>query len=1002
MRVMCLVVLAGIAASASADPTVTEDVANKKFIISVPTGESYQITTSQADALNGNNTYTNVLISGGGTVTTAKVFPSYSGDIHVNEGTLLEDFDNGLGSRAKCKVYVASGSKLDLKIPSGRTVYHAIDLADGAEIDFSIASVTIAGDFAMHGNLTFGGANAPGFSGGTMDMNGKTLTAPNGFNLLNPLAVVNPGVIEITRATTLYGPFNHDQLGTNLVLSLAAGSTYRYQTSTASQGVKGDYTNRCEWTIRCAGDLTLQANFGKCAYHGPIFVPADKKLTMSLGDIDVKRYDLYGPVSAGTISKEGYLGTLFLHNTNNIGNISAVVYGPIYAAYPESLPADLSKVAIANSETGAKFVALVMGCSNAQHVAGWSSSQIKAVMDTYASSSTRAFGVGALEGETAEVSLGVTSWDDYKFYFGAYGGGVVTLKDDIEMSAADARFLSYADSELVLTPVDSATERTVYLLGCPGRLRFDDAGQVSVRSKHSSGLLLPNGNFSYLSTLAFSGQTAATLEGGGHVRIPGGLGGRGMLVVAPVASVTNNNQLQLGCNANGQVGTMLVNGGEFTAKNNVVVGGYNANALGFIEVSDGLFRSESAPVAVGSTKNNVRASAIGQFFVKDGEVVCGGGSAGASPFSIGAGTTGVYWQVFGTVNIRNGLCVPRSVGSDNVEDGFGTATISGGSMTSGGRTLLADRIYSTGSINFNGGVFSTPHLYRTYGTVEQGARSTIVEDEQTTRAYVSFDGGTYRVIDGASGLSALRSELLGKGGNAPDRVTVFGGGAVFDTNGHDMNLSVPLEAPVGKGIASIGLPGGAESLSGYSAAPYVQIIGTGTNASAVVDYDSAKGEVKGIIVTNHGWGYDDETTARLLYGEDVLDVPVTLADNDTTGGLVKKGDGTLTLMAANSLGGAMTVEGGVLRLGVDGALGGSSIVCKGGSVDVAAGVSYPAGLEFDVSDLPFDSGAKYVIAKNWTGTVPEVDGLPKGWSAAVRSNGDLTVSELRGSIVIFR
>ena len=993
------------AASSFGEATVTTD--GGVLSISVPSGETYAITTVQADALNANS-YTDVVISGGGKVTTAKIFPKYKGDIHVNEGTFLENINYGLGQNSVCKVYVASGAKLDLNIPSGRTVYHDIDLASGALIDISIGDVAISGLFTIHDDVTLGGSFAPNFRNGTINMNGKTLTAPNGISSLNPQEVQNPGEIAITKASyTVYGPYNHDHLGTNLVLSLAAGCTYRYQTSSANVGVKGDYTNRCEWTLKCSGDLTLQANFGKSAYYGPIFVPKDKKLTVAIADNDVKRFDLYGPVSAGTLLKSGSssIGTLLLHNTNDIDMVEAAstAYGAIYAVVPEALPANLDNVVFNASEDGKRLLALVMGCSNEQHVAGWSASQIKAVLDKYASASTRAFGLGALEGETAEVSLGITSWDSYKFRFGAYGGGSVTLNDDISMSSADMLLMGDDDSKLVFGSAGSDAGRSIFIEGGPGRFRFDDAGPVTVWSKNGNGLLLPRYNGQRPVVLSFSGATAAAITGSaGHVRLPNGSDSSGTLEIGEGASVTNGRQLQLACQSSGQIGAVLVRGGELVTKARVVVGGYQDKTMGFLEISGGLLKADiNSPIAVAAIKENKAKSTIGQVFVKgSGELQCNADTKG-EPFSIGAGGTGVYYQVSGVASVACGVCIPRSEGSIDITNGCGTVTLAGGTVMSGGRTLLADRIDSSGTINFNGGVFSTPHLYRTYGEVEQGGLSTLRDGVQTTRAYVNFNGGTYRVIDGANGTAALRSELLGKDGTAPDRVTVFAGGAVFDTNGHDMNLSTPLEAPFGKGVVSIALPDNAEKLTGYISPPYVEIVGVGTNASAVAAFDSAKGEVTGIVITNPGWGYDENTTARLICAAKSIDAgPVTVADNDTSGGLVKKGAGTLTLMATNALGGAMTVEGGVLKLGVNGALGSSSIVCKGGVVDVADGVAYPADLAFDVSNLPFVSGERYVIAKNWSGEVPVVSNMPEHWKVSVRANGDVVVSEVRGMVLV--
>ena len=108
----------------------------------------------------------------------------------------------------------------------------------------------------------------------------------------------------------------------------------------------------------------------------------------------------------------------------------------------------------------------------------------------------------------------------------------------------------------------------------------------------------------------------------------------------------------------------------------------------------------------------------------------------------------------------------------------------------------------------------------------------------------------------------------------------------------------------------------------------------------------------------------------------------------------------VVLNAANTYGGDTVLEEGVLRLGAADALPATStVVCKGGAIDLNG--QSPAGLTFDLSNLPFEKGEKYVLAQNCGEGLPTFVGLPEGW-APVNAGGKLKVREPLGVMLIVK
>lgn len=207
------------------------------------------------------------------------------------------------------------------------------------------------------------------------------------------------------------------------------------------------------------------------------------------------------------------------------------------------------------------------------------------------------------------------------------------------------------------------------------------------------------------------------------------------------------------------------------------------------------------------------------------------------------------------------------------------------------------------------------------------------------KAWVNLDGGILKYRHGSKkkDYAAYKAESFFFGDPERLTLTAFAGGAKFDTSGLNVNLDHPINAPAGRGLKSLAFPEGSAYADGtWVGAPMVEISGDGEGASAVAEFDSVNNRVTGFTVTSPGFGYTT-MNALLTRGGYTNDVPlaVTLTDDkQASGGLVKLGDGTLSLNAANTYGGATRVEGGTLKVVHENAIpAGSQIEVAGGAID---------------------------------------------------------------------
>ncbi len=281
-----------------------------------------------------------------------------------------------------------------------------------------------------------------------------------------------------------------------------------------------------------------------------------------------------------------------------------------------------------------------------------------------------------------------------------------------------------------------------------------------------------------------------------------------------------------------------------------------------------------------------------------------------SSLMIGNGSNGTLVLNSGNVTVRNGGNNSGSVQLGTNGNCTGVLTINGGAMQVDGRILLsANNDNAKGTLNMNGGTLTlgVPGGYTTGGDPACGV---LWFGQGTTT--VNLNGGTIALF-GTKGGSRAGSTFNFNGGtiqavadNNTDFFTAAGsikyyikqGGAIFDTNGHNVKVNAKIEQGTEEGDAAGGFTKKGEGTLTMSQAPAY-------TGSTTVEQGTMALAAGGTLNNLSGGKLNDDDTVAVAATLDSSGQALTLNNSETSkfvgsikaNTIEKTGEGTLKIRA---------------------------------------------------------------------------------------------------------
>jgi autotransporter-associated beta strand protein len=844
---------------------------------------------------------------------------------------------------------------------NGGTGTSAVNLNSGTITSYS-GNQTGAGA----GALVFNSGNAAG-ADNTVNLNGGTLTisqiisgGSGGTRVFN----FNGGTLKPTAATASFFASGVASAA-NVLASGAIIDTAGYNITigqTLSDGGGGGGLTKVG-----NGTLTLTGGYG---YTGPTIVSAgtlavDASQTTSASALTVSNATLSLSLNNGNTSLSA--GNITLAGTNvlnlNFGTATSPAAAAIYAnGYTVSNTGTNTINLTGQYLTVGQYPLIYTGASvpTNNFVLGTKPTGVVAVLTN---SGTSLDLLITSSGQTlawygADNAFNpLTTWDinsssnwnsgasKYLQYSGNSYGDNVTFDDGVyDQSDADITL----NAAVVPASVDFNNSSYSYSITGSGGI----GGGTSVEKNGSALAYLGTANSYTGGTIISAGTLAVTNDGalgasGSAVTLNGGtLQFSNSTASSRSITVNSNSTINVAAGATAQLSGTVSSGASLTDNGPgtltlagtvttpvVAVGGAAGDSV--LSISGTLIASN---LFVGNA-----SGAVGAVYQTGGTVTANGG--GGDCLNVGnlSGAFGYYNVKAGTLT-ANGVAVG---GENNTGTGFtgtggdGIMEITGGSVTNTG-WLVMNRGDSTengilnifsGSLSFAGG-----GLVCNWGSGQTAIINVLGGSLATTaNNAIGFVNGTgiVNLLGGVVNVSAINGAWTGdkgqvnfnggtlqaSGGNptflAVTAAHIYSNGATIDDGGYAVGLDQPLLAPVGYGVSTI-VP--SDGGSGYVAPPIVLISGgSGSNATAIAQINVATGTITNLLVTCPGAGYisGDTLTATYSGGGSSAVTPVSTTVNlaaNTSGGLIKKGAGTLTLTGVNTYTGVTVVSNGTLKV----------------------------------------------------------------------------------------
>jgi outer membrane autotransporter protein len=340
-----------------------------------------------------------------------------------------------------------------------------------------------------------------------------------------------------------------------------------------------------------------------------------------------------------------------------------------------------------------------------------------------------------------------------------------------------------------------------------------------------------------------------------------------------------------------------------------------------------------------------------------------------------------------------------------VKDGNGTLTISGTASHQGGTTVNAGTLVLTGSNTYTGGTTLSG------GTLQVGRDANLGDASSD----LALNGGTLHTT---GSFASARDIALAGGSFATDAGTTFtSSGAITGTGGLVKNGPGTM---VVNGIAShqggTTVNAGTLVLNGNN----TYTGGTTLNGGSLrVGSDANLGNVAGNLTFNGG---DLTITQSMASDRDMLinagNASITTlagvtfnahGDMSGTGGLVKRGGGTLVVSGTNTFSGGTLIDGGVIKIDSGSSLGTGVILLHGGTLQTVetlgtgqtvlvsgnSGVNVDGGKTAELSGQVLTDGSAGCFIKNGKGTLNMTGTATLSNGTCVqdgmlRANGELT------------